>query len=158
VKSLSVFVLLILITVTHVNAQVQPDSARVAASLRAVRLGTEMRVHAPSFGRVEGSFRRVDSLLVVGDVWSPKRIPIGGIDTVWVRSNNGARKGATIGAAVGAALAGLVVGAFCSDPDNACGVRAVLPLVLAGGFVGALPGVLIGAAMLGGGTWSVVYP
>lgn len=136
--------LLCLVLLIPVPAAAQRPLDAVAGGLRQ---GQKIRVHAPDRGLAEGRFAGYSAGVVqlrVGDA----TVPVGGLDSLWVRRSH-IMKGALIGGlALGAANAGFWVWA-CGTDDDGCEATWVVALTAGAVGAGAVVGGLIGAAASG---------
>jgi hypothetical protein len=135
------------------QAAVTPD-LRVL-SLRSLQAGRSVRIRGRDIGTLTGSVAGVrDGTLWLGGSSAERRVPLAGIDSVWVSRGHaatGALVGALLGTAVGIAATS---GTSCQLGDDSCTTAASLR---ATGII--LGGVLVGA-LIGGGakSWDLRYP
>lgn len=111
--------------------------------LRSLEAGRALRVSGHDVGTITGSFAEVrDSALVFGGQ-SGRRVPIAGIDSMWV-SKGHASTGAIVGSVVGLVVAIVAIsGKTCQIGDTTCQSGAYLEssgITLGGVLVGALIG------------------
>jgi hypothetical protein len=124
-------------------------------SLRSLQAGRTVRVSGRDLGTLTGSVVGVrDGALWLGGPSAGRRVPVTGIDSVWVsrgHAGTGAVVGVLIGAVVGVAA---VSGRSCASLDINCAAGAYLTataIMLSGGLVGALIGD-------GAKSWDLRYP
>jgi hypothetical protein len=124
-------------------------------SLRSLQAGRTVRVRGQDIGTLTGSVAGVrDGALWLGGPSAERRVPLAGIDSVWVsrgHAGTGALVGGLVGAVVGAAA---MSGKSCQLGDSNCMVGASLA---ATGIM--LGGILVGA-LIGGESksWELRYP
>lgn len=139
----------------RVAGQTAPTPDLRVLSLRSLQLGRGVRVSGRDIGTVSGSVAGVrDGALWLGGPSAERRVPLAGIDSVWVsrgHATTGALVGGLVGAFVGIAA---LSGRGCQVGDNNCIAGASLEatgIMLSGVLVGALIG---GAAR----SWELRYP
>ena len=128
------------------------DAEHRHAALAKVSPGRQVMVAVPVSGRVRGALSRVDdsTLALQVDSAGMVRIPLIGVDTLWVRGR-AAKTGAILGAIPGALFLGASAGLLCEiakGDGSTCSTAALTAGgVVAGGIGGAIVGGLVGAAI-----------
>lgn len=135
--------------------QAAPTPDLRVLSLRSLQAGRTVRVSGRDIGMLTGSVAGVrDGALWLGGSSAERRVPLAGIDSVWVsrgHAGTGALVGGLLGAVVGVAA---ISGRSCQLGDSNCIAGASLA---ATGIM--LSGVLVGA-LIGGEakSWELRYP
>jgi len=126
-----------------------------ALSLRSLRAGRTIRISGPEIGTLTGPVAGVrDGALWLGAEPAARKVPLAGIDSVWVTRGHAAT-GAIVGALIGAVVGVTVMsGKTCQLGDSGClvGRSAALTVIM-------LSGTLLGTA-IGSETksWQLRYP
>ncbi len=124
--------------------QVAPTPDLRVLSLRSLQAGRTVRVSGRDIGTLTGSVAGVrEGAFWLGGSLAERRVPLGGIDSVWVsrgHAGTGALVGALIGGVVGVAA---MSGRSCQLGDSNCIAGASLAatgIMLTGVLVGAIIG------------------
>ena len=126
-----------------------------ALSLRSLQAGRAIRITGSQIGTVTGPVAGVrDGALWLGTEPAARRVPLAGIDSVWVsRGHSGT--GALVGGLVGTLVAvGVLSGKRCELGDSGCltaGTAELTAIILGGAILGSVVG---GSAK----TWELRYP
>jgi hypothetical protein len=135
--------------------QAAPTPDLRVLSLRSLQASRTVRVSGRDIGTLTGSVAGVrDGALWLGGPSAERRVPLAGIDSVWV-SRGHAETGALVGGLVGAVVGVAAMSRrSCQFGDNSCVAGASLAatgIMLSGGLVG----VLIGTGVR---SWELRYP
>lgn len=111
--------------------------------LRSFEAGRALKVSGRDVGTITGSFAEVRDSALVFEGRPGRRVPIAGIDSMWVSKGHGST-GAIVGGVVGLVVAVVAIsGKTCQIGDTACQSGAYLEssgITLGGTLVGALIG------------------
>jgi hypothetical protein len=138
----------------YLDAQTPGDIASREASVEALRTGAWVRVAAAPLGRIEGRVvAHTATELVLSVEEGPSRIPLAGVDTLWVRGK-ATRTGALVGGLLGTGL-GILIATQAVEEGETPGADWVGAFGLGGALVGGSLGAALGSAFP---RWDRRYP